>query len=337
MPSWPPLKNAALTFYVGLISQANTKISQVNPTLAAGDVKVAVDDAAPANLATLPVVDADFTKRVKVALSAAEMNGDRITVIFADAAGAEWCDLVIDLPTSVRQIDDLATPTNITAGTITTATNLTNLPAITANWLTAAGIAAAALNGKGDWNIGKTGYALSAAGVQAIWDALTSALTAAGSIGKKLADWVIGTTQTGDSFARLGAPAGASVSADIAAVKVDTAAILVDTGTDGVVVAAGSKTGYSMAAGGIGAGAHAAAELNAIADATLDRNMATGTDSGTDSTAVRTPRQALRVLRNKVTIAAGTLTARKEDDVTAAFTAAVATTAGNPISEVDPT
>lgn len=39
------------------------------------------------------------------------------------------------------------------------------------------------------------------------------------------------TAQTGDCFARLGAPAGASVSADVAAVKVDTAAILVDTGT----------------------------------------------------------------------------------------------------------
>lgn len=37
--------------------------------------------------------------------------------------------------------------------------------------------------------------------------------------------------QTGDNFARVGAPAGASVSADIAAMKVDTAAILVDTGT----------------------------------------------------------------------------------------------------------
>jgi hypothetical protein len=44
------------------------------------------------------------------------------------------------------------------------------------------------LNGKGDWNIGKTGYALSAAGVQAIWDALTSALTTVGSIGKLLVD-----------------------------------------------------------------------------------------------------------------------------------------------------
>ena len=62
----------------------------------------------------------------------------------------------VTFPTSI------ASPTNITAGTITTVTNLTNLPAITSNWITAAGIAASALNGKGDWNIGKTGYALTA-------------------------------------------------------------------------------------------------------------------------------------------------------------------------------
>lgn len=84
----------------------------------------------------------------------------------------------------------LASTTNITAGTITTTTNLTNLPAITSNWLTAAGIAAGALNGKGDWNIGKTGYALSSAGVQAIWDALVSALTTVGSVGKLIVDYL---------------------------------------------------------------------------------------------------------------------------------------------------
>ncbi len=55
--------------------------------------------------------------------------------------------------------------------------------------ITAASIAADALNGKGDWNVGKTGYSLSAAGVQAIWDALTSALTTAGSIGKRILDF----------------------------------------------------------------------------------------------------------------------------------------------------
>lgn len=36
----------------------------------------------------------------------------------------------------------VASPTNITAGTLTTVTNLTNLPSIPANWITAAGIAA---------------------------------------------------------------------------------------------------------------------------------------------------------------------------------------------------
>jgi hypothetical protein len=39
----------------------------------------------------------------------------------------------------------LATPTNITAGTLTTVTNLTNLPTIPANWITAAGIATDAI------------------------------------------------------------------------------------------------------------------------------------------------------------------------------------------------
>lgn len=66
-------------------------------------------------------------------------------------------------------------------------------------------------------NNDKTGYALSSAGVQAIWDALVSALTTVGSIGKRLVDYL-----TGDTYARLGAPAGASVSADIAGIKAKT-------------------------------------------------------------------------------------------------------------------
>ncbi len=38
----------------------------------------------------------------------------------------------------------IASTTNITAGTLTTVTNLTNLPAITTDWLSAAGVSAAA-------------------------------------------------------------------------------------------------------------------------------------------------------------------------------------------------
>lgn len=106
----------------------------------------------------------------------------------------------------------LASTTNITAGTITTATNLTNLPSIPANWLTAAGIAASALNGKGDWNIGKTGYALSSAGIQAVWDALTSALTTVGSIGKLLVDNINATISSRSTYA---GGAVASVTADV--------------------------------------------------------------------------------------------------------------------------
>lgn len=156
-----------------------------------------------------------------------------------------------------------ATPTNITAGTITTVTNVTNAP--TAGDLTAT-----------------------------MKTSVTTAATAA-------------------------TPTAAAV----------TAGVTVTTNSD--------KTGYALATGGVGSGAIAAAELNSIADAVLDRNMASGVDSGTDSTVVRTPRQALRALRNKVAIAGGVATVRKEDDATASWTAAIATTAGNPISSSDPT
>ena len=72
-------------------------------------------------------------------------------------AGVDWAN-VGGATTSVS----LTNTTVATVTTTTTATNLTNLPAITANWLTAAGIAAGALDGKGNWNIGKTGYTLTA-------------------------------------------------------------------------------------------------------------------------------------------------------------------------------
>jgi hypothetical protein len=70
----------------------------------------------------------------------------------------------------------------------------------------------------------KTGFALSSAGVNSIWDQLMSAISTTGSVGKLLKDYL-----TGDSFVRLGAPAGASHAADVAAVKADSAAIKLQT------------------------------------------------------------------------------------------------------------
>lgn len=85
-------------------------------------------------------------------------------------------------------------------------------------------------------NSDKSGYSLSGAALTdvaaAVWDRLTSAITTAGSIGKYLLDKIVGTIasgthhpQSGDSYARLGTPAGASIAADIAGVKQDTVAL----------------------------------------------------------------------------------------------------------------
>lgn len=257
--------------------------------------------------------------------------------------------------------------------------------------------------------------------------------------------------QTGDTFARVGAPAGASVSADVAAVKTDTAAILLDTAEIGaagaglteaggtgdhltalawnaawdaevqsevadalvaydppthaeliaevdaaqadiaalndptaaavadavwdearaghvtagsfgegvasvqgdvtgnvagsvgsVTGAVGSVTGAvgSVGAGGITAASFGAGAIDAaavatdaaeeIADTFLGRAIAGGSNTG------RLVRDALRRLRNRVGIAAGTMTVYQENDTSSAWSAAVTTTAGDPISDVDP-
>lgn len=86
------------------------------------------------------------------------------------------------------------------------------------------------------------------------------------------------TVQTGDGFARLGAPAGASVSADIAAVKTDTAAVKVQTDKFAFTVAnqidanvldwksatAPAMTGDAFARLGAPAGASIAADIAAV-------------------------------------------------------------------------
>jgi len=68
------------------------------------------------------------------------------------------------------------------------------------------------------------------------WGTAIPGAYGAGTAGNILGNRLLGTVaagthnpQSGDNYARLGAPAGASVSADVAAVKADSAAILVDT------------------------------------------------------------------------------------------------------------
>ncbi len=112
MPSYvTPKKGVEYIFYIGLTQQADTKLLQVNPTIAAGDFKVSIDGAAFANPTTLPAVTPAAGRAVKCVLSTSEMNGDNIIFVASDAAGAEWCDQIINIQTSARQIDDLAFPT----------------------------------------------------------------------------------------------------------------------------------------------------------------------------------------------------------------------------------
>ncbi len=106
----PPKRATEFICYIGLTSQADVKLLQVNPTLATGDVKVSIDGDALANITTLPVVTPAGSRVVKVTLSVAEMTGDNISVVFVDAAGDEWCALMLAIQTAAKQVDDLAAP-----------------------------------------------------------------------------------------------------------------------------------------------------------------------------------------------------------------------------------
>jgi hypothetical protein len=91
----------------------------------------------------------------------------------------------------------------------------------------------------------------------------------------------------------------------------------------------------TMAANAISAAAFTSSAVSAVADGLLNRDMSLGADSG--SSAVRTPRQALRFLRNQWAFDGSTLTVMKEDDTTASWTAVVTASSGAvPITGADP-
>ena len=71
-----------------------------------------------------------------------------------------------DFTATMKTSLNAATPASVVGavgsvtGAVGSVTAAIVLPSIPANWITAAGINAAAMNGKGDWNVGKTGYSL---------------------------------------------------------------------------------------------------------------------------------------------------------------------------------
>jgi hypothetical protein len=166
--------------------------------------------------------------------------------------------------------------------------------------------------------------------------------------------------QTGDSFARLGAPAGASVSADIAAIEAQTD----DIGAAGAgLTALASAADLATLAGYVDT--EIAALTTAVADLPTNAELATALGTADDAvltaidalptatenadallnrdmsavsdTNARSPLNALRFLRNKWDVAAGTLTVTKENDSTTAWTASVSTDpSAEPVIGSDP-
>lgn len=174
-------------------------------TFAAGAINAA---AIADNAIDAGAIAADAITATKIATGAITAAKFAAGAIDAAAIATDAIDADAIKEDAITEIQNgLATPTNITAGIITTVTNLTNAPTsgdLTATMktsvttaATAATPTAAAVTGAvGSVTAGvtvttnndKTGYGLSAAAVQAIWDALTSALTTVGSIGKLLVD-----------------------------------------------------------------------------------------------------------------------------------------------------
>lgn len=136
-----------------------------------------------------------------------------------------------------------ASTTNITAGTITTATNVTTVNGLAAGVITAAAVATGAIDAD----------ALAADAVaeiaDGVWDEDATGHQTQGTFGQAIGDPVADTNTIYKAVVT--DAAGATVGVDVVAVKADTAAILADTGTDGVVVAAASKTGYTLSAAGL--------------------------------------------------------------------------------------
>lgn len=180
------------------------------------------------------LVDAGFTKRISkngaafaaMTVTITEMeNGwysiplsvahsdtlGLLTIVFTHGSSKQ---INLQFRVEAKLIDDLNDISNpVTVGTIN------------ANAINAAAVAASALDGKGDWNIGKTGYALSAAGIDSIIDETLTSHVTADSLGVAIKDIL---ADTADIQPKLGTPA-ADVSADIAAIKAETALIVADT------------------------------------------------------------------------------------------------------------
>lgn len=242
-------------------------------------------------------IDATNAKGLgKIALAQAETNADKL--LFSGKSSTAGIVIVpATIYTAPASFTSFVTPAGATVAAVTAAVTL---PAIPANWITAAGINAAALNGKGDWLTGdsagvttllsRIGGAITIASGGVLVHTVDTGAIVAGSFAAAAITSTVapnldasvssrstyagadtsGTTtllarvpgtvqpQTGDSYARLGTPVNASISADLAEIEADVdgislagvaSTILQDT-TAADFLVANSAGAYLKAAGG---------------------------------------------------------------------------------------
>lgn len=325
-----PKKNTQYIFYASLVSQANTKTMQSNPTIAAGDFKVSTDGGALGNLGTLPAVTPASSVMVKFTLSTSEMNGDNITVVCIDASGAEWCDAVFNIQTSARQIDDLAYPATSGRSMVVDANGLVDANAVkigptgSGTAQTARDIGASVLlsTGTGTGQLDFTSGVVKASLVQILGTVLTETAGQIAAAFKQFFD-VASPTGTMKAITNVVTTTTATNVTNAATAGDFTATMKTSLNAATPAVTVSDKTGFSLTSG----------ERTSIADALLDRDMSAGTDS-----VARSVRNALRFLRNKWSASGTTLTVTKEDDTTTAWTSVITPDASAvPITGSDPT
>lgn len=392
--------NTATHIYIPIVKRAVVDFAVgADWTPAAGDVKISKDGGAAANVTNLPTAIAmGNTAYWDFSMTATEMQAAKIVVTVADSAtkavedqsfliatyGNASAEHAVDLDDAVRAgLTALPNAAAEAAGGLYTrgsGAGQINQPAngmVDVNAVRHLGTAYATPTVAGVPEVDLThinGDATSLADfkdfVDSGYDPLTNKVE-----GVKLADTVTtytgNTPQTGDAFARLGAPAGASVSADIAAIEAQTDDIgvagagltaitgktdnlPVDPADESLIIAATDAIMTRIGVAGAGltalgdarlANLDAAVTTRAVAGdamaltvaeraATADKLLGRTRAGGADGG--RTVAECLAFGRNKWEISGGVLTVYGDDDLTPLYTAAVTTAAGDPVTSVDP-
>ena len=241
-------------------------------------------------------------------LTSTEMNADTVAVIVKTTSSGAKTTPIVMYPEEVGDVRVNVTAYGGTAGTFSAGRPEVNTTHVAGTSQTARDIGASVLlsSGTGTGQISlssgavtagtvsdKTGYSLSAGGVQAIWDALTSALTTASSIGKLLVDNINATISSRLASASYTAPldaAGTRSAIGMASANLDTQLATIAGYIDTEVSAIKAKTDLipaSPAAVGspmtLAADSVTAAALAADAVAEIQSGLSTLTAAGVRS------------------------------------------------------